>query len=978
MKNLSKVLAVVLALMMVLGTVSFAAFTDVDANSSDAEAINVLASLDLLQGYEDGTFGPEKTITRAEFAAVVCRMAALESAAAGATGATQFTDVAADHWATGYINLATQQGIIAGMGDGTFAPEDPVTFEQAVKMIVAALGYTPMANANGGYPSGYLVVAAQNGVTSGVSGKAGEAANRGSVAKMVYNALEVPIMIQTGFGNNENWEAGDDMMLDKLNVTKVEAVVDAVKGSTDSSNMRDDEVKLDIKKQVVADEGKVYYAEPSNYLFNIDTNMTVKIGDTNIKDYLDHYVVAYISDIDDSDLATVKAVALKNGRNDVLELESDDIVLGNRTGLGSNSYRLEYYTDKESGKTSTVDIATIADDLKLYVNGRETDPSQVNGVGADAKDFFKYYIEGAENLDYELTLLNNTSSDDRYTVAFVTTYDIYVVDSVNANNYRVTGKNGSIYLDEEDTDYSFTIMKDGQQVSFADIQVDDVLTVSGTFNDRYLEYGTVTITTEKVEGTISEYNSDDQEVTIDGKVYEFTDDVEASKMQAGNEGVYYIDARGKIVYVGNSISSTKLMFVTKIANTTGMNGSVEIRGMDMEGNWNTYYAASRVAFDGDNSTIEVQEVADATKEQWGYSSETNRGIFIVNKVIAYGLNSSGEINKYNANPERNETTDRYNFTYRDIDANDDYSASTYSIGGVFLAENTVIISYDGASTDELDDSDVSVASRDSLVDGTKASGPVTAYNINTDGEAVCIVGPGLVGGMDWGTNMMTVDSVVDTQNDRGETVQKIVGLQGGESVEVLVGEEAAYYTLEGGDFVSAKNYSLGRGDIIMYSKDFRGEMKDINVIVSKADLDTEKLSAGTSPFTADDYLPVDPDAAYNANDYPFVYFEEANEDYGLVFGYVTNISGSRVTLSKETNVENEEDVVTYVMSSNVGDNGTTLNMFLSSTNRVKIGDIGDANADSDLTDDLIEGDFILGRTVNGMIRDVVVIKANRA
>ena len=110
----------------------------------------------------------------------------------------------------------------------------------------------------------------------------------------------------------------------------------------------------------------------------------------------------------------------------------------------------------------------------------------------------------------------------------------------------------------------------------------------------------------------------------------------------------------------------------------------------------------------------------------------------------------------------------------------------------------------------------------------------------------------------------------------------------------------------------------------------------------------------------------------------FVYFEEANEDYGLVFGYVTNISGSRVTLSKETNVENEEDVVTYVMSSNVGDNGTTLNMFLSSTNRVKIGDIGDANADSDLTDDLIEGDFILGRTVNGMIRDVVVIKANRA
>ena len=584
-----------------------------------------------------------------------------------------------------------------------------------------------------------------------------------------------------------------------------------------------------------------------------------------------------------------------------------------------------------------------------------------------------------------MRLLNNTASDDKYMVAFVTTYEVYVVDSVNANNYRVSSKNGkgSVYLDEEDTDYSFTIMKDGQQVSFADIQEDDILTISGVFSDRYLEYGTVTITNEKVEGAISEYNSDDQEVTIDGKVYEFTDDVEPSKMQAGNEGVYYIDARGKIVYVGNSVSSTKLMFVTKIANASGMNGGVEIRGMDMEGNWNTYYTASRVAFDGTTSTTDVKGIEDigtaVSNTGWGISGAAVNEVYPVNKVIAYGLNSSGEINKYNVKAEENATTDEYNFTSKTIGMDKDYSASTNSIGGVFLSENTVIISFDGAQDELLDDSDVSVASRDSLVDGAQADSDIVAYNINTEGEAVCIIGQGLVGGMDWSTNMMTVDSVVDTQNDRGETVKKIVGLQGGESVEVLVGEEAVYNQLRGGVFENVDNYSLGRGDIIMYSKDFRGEMKDINIIVSKSDLTTDKLQSATNPFRADGYLDAE-DPGYD-EDTPFIFFEDGNEEYGLVFGYATDIRSSRVTMTKgEDDVTGTgEDAVpnSYVMSSNIGDNGTTLNMFMSSANRVKIGDISDANADTTLNDKVVEGDFILGRTVNGTIRDVVVIKTSR-
>ena len=68
MKNLSKVLAVVLSFMLVFTTVGAASYTDVAADAKYGEAVSVLSSLSILKGYEDGTFKPDGDITRAEFA----------------------------------------------------------------------------------------------------------------------------------------------------------------------------------------------------------------------------------------------------------------------------------------------------------------------------------------------------------------------------------------------------------------------------------------------------------------------------------------------------------------------------------------------------------------------------------------------------------------------------------------------------------------------------------------------------------------------------------------------------------------------------------------------------------------------------------------------------------------------------------------------------------------------------------------------
>jgi len=206
---MKKHLALVLALVMVLTSFSFVSaapdFSDMEGHAN-AEAVARLELLNVLKGYPDGSFKPDNTITRAEFAAVAVRVSGLENVATAAQGLpTGFTDVPTWHWASGYVGTAAQAGIVNGIGNGLFAPESPVKYEEAITMIVRALGYEPMAQARGGYPFGYLIVANEIDLLDGAMGTQGTWATRGFVAQITDNALEIPMMIQVGFGSDTKW-----------------------------------------------------------------------------------------------------------------------------------------------------------------------------------------------------------------------------------------------------------------------------------------------------------------------------------------------------------------------------------------------------------------------------------------------------------------------------------------------------------------------------------------------------------------------------------------------------------------------------------------------------------------------------------------------------------------------------------------------------------------------------------------------------
>lgn len=164
------------------------AFPDVPATAPYAEAVETLYDMGIFNGDKNGNFNPDSTITRAESAAVICRLMGAEDEAKTMTKQV-FDDVPASHWAVGYVAKATELGIINGYGNGKFGPSDPVTYEQIVKMLVCAWGWGELAQEQGGYPNGYLQIAEEFNITTGISQRPKEVASRSVVAILVYNSL---------------------------------------------------------------------------------------------------------------------------------------------------------------------------------------------------------------------------------------------------------------------------------------------------------------------------------------------------------------------------------------------------------------------------------------------------------------------------------------------------------------------------------------------------------------------------------------------------------------------------------------------------------------------------------------------------------------------------------------------------------------------------------------------------------------------
>ena len=971
MKNLKRALAVLVVVTMMISTVAFASFSDVKDGTSVANAVNVGVGLNLFKGYEDGTFKAEGDITRAEFAAIVVRALGQEAQANGAKSATSFTDVKADHWAAGYINIVTRLGVVNGYGDGTFGPEDKVLYEQAIKMIVVALGYTPAIGA-AGYPVGYLTKAGELGITSGVAGSNGVAANRGTVAQLVFNALDVPLMQQTGYGTNLDYVVQDGfnattrktLMSEYLDVVKLQVMVvsyEAVTSTTKNAN--------DVKVNILNDY-KTKYSEEfgKNTAGNYPTNYSLDAGTSGIGALVGTKAFAYVSYDDSSSDTPVVVFATKDtSKSDEITIKASDIETVT-TAAGVTT--VEYWandTDKKTTKATYKQTAT-----NVYENGVvNSSPTALTSVYGDVT-FAKY----------------NTSTTEDYDTVFITNYTNVVVDSISERNFKLSAKNASsISFDPDDSTVKSTLYDSkGVEMKWTDLKEWDVVSCKIINGTKKVTIGT--LVGNKVTGKITEVetntNTAKNKFTIDGKVYEIDSKIK-NQLALEDEGIFFLDIMGNICYYDTTAAlNTNYAYIFKTSyDSTSIDGRTEVKLFSKKGEFVTLKTASKVKLDGvsnietatlknDNKYTKTTTVtctsATASSSVVTYDTKaTNKAIGIVSTIanpvvypytiattvynsvdagqfITYDVNSSNEITKIDraniANlgkvdvkgvfakygsaqsvtrpvvpatvPATTVTTKESVYTEASKTLTTDYSK-------VFVTDKTVIMVAPANSIEEDDYELVNVAS----ISDDQVYEDATFYNVNANREVGAVLVNKAVTVQSATTGIAAVTGSSSGTNTAGDTIVKIKAMQNGSA------------TTLNGDVNFTNTYAVGTAIIPVLN--IKGEVKSATVLAVPSD------AANSVTFTA-------------TNSGKVVYYA------GLVTERNTNTlttSGGDITVPGTANV--------YIYDERS-----------SSTNRITSGGVADFDAKLDSNtgvttyDNNVSKVYAIAREYDGKIVDVMI------
>ncbi len=894
MKNLKKVLALVVVFTMVLSTVAFASYPDVDATADYAGAVELLSALSILKGDDTGNFNPDNNITRAEFAAVVCRALGLEGSANGAKGVTDFTDVAADHWASGYINLASQQKIINGMGDGTFAPESDVTYTQAVKMLVVALGYEPMAEKKGGYPAGYLATANSIGLTDGVPSTASDvAALRSTVAMLTANAMELPTMEQHTYGTdslygiNDGREANGYVYDFKSLLTAMDIYI-----ATGTVKPMEDETKQTIEVVLTenSDDGMFTATDRDGDMKSEENRtITIYVNDSDIAAYVNEKVNVYVEKRN-SKFYAVAIVPSEEGST--LEIDASLVDLANMD-IENKSY-FEYYETATSTKTTKayVKVADGAAQLSVYVNGVK-------------KGSFDAALGLCADQDAVVKLIEN-NNDKYYDVAEITLFEHYIVTEVDSAKEKITfdGAAGQVnvsfadLLDDETMTIAFADA-DGNELTVADFKEGDVVAVvaktpgkvkpTNTNNNvMYFNLGE-----SSVVGAVTSLNASDKVIYIDGTSYDVVDVANLEDgFELGAEGAYYLTMTGKVFKFDGTVSANyKVAYILTAAETEGGvdAGTVQFKLLtadqgivvvDANSTFKYVVADQRVVKDGDGNVTydgsfegKITDLA-ATLEAFYKAGGTATA---ADRIVKYKLNSNNKLRSVTAFAEQGAKAETATLT-----AGAKYYADLGTVGGRELADGAVLFAIDNSDVNK------SYVTTAAALNEVKPYGGalVTDYSENKQTYAVGVFDVAQLGGVDAAQGIAVVTKVASTTYEGEEALQVNVKVDS-EDTEVVL-----YFNDESTKVIGNNAYTaLTAGSVLLYTAGDDGYVTDYVVLATMAN----KVLSPDSTATTDGALTA------GAN----------GVTYSYAWGYVDTFKSGKVNLTNGNAYKAGGNMYTY-------------------------------------------------------------------
>lgn len=785
-KNLKKVISTVAALAISASAVSAFAvnFPDVPEDASYAQAVQELSALGVVSGFEDGTFRPDELVTRAQITKMIVDALAETEQAESSKAQSKFTDVV-DHWAQGYVNQGVADAFIAGYGDGTFGPDDNVTYVQAQKMLVSAIGYETYAQGSGGWPNGYKTWAATAGITSGISGIADDTQlTRAQVAQLVDNAMGSPIVVIKDYdtawdgskvpnlkvkdGKGEDYQT---LFTKRHDAYKVYGRVT----DTPAGNMEKGKVKFQVEKADNFDDEYIKVTDAADA-----EKIDAYIGDSNADDYLTVYSQALIQK-DDNDEWTILSItpAAVNKSVTVLAEDVDD----SKTDLDSN---VIYFFP--AGTTRNATKYKLANTVALYVNGVE------NGV-FDQAAFDQYIGADDENGKFQATnnmvtlqkttSIGSTSTEAEYDTVFISSYKTAVVDQVidktnttqiNLKSYTNGAKN-SLKVDKDDDDKTYTFKTvEGEDVDPATIEENAVLTISydetaDSWNDS--SFVNVIVSTTVVEsGKCTSALNNNNEIVVGGEKYKVVTNMStAVDPETSLNYTLYLDAFGKVAFVDEDSSTKKLAILKQVY--TKANGDT---------------VADLITKDGQEINEVKVDDADADAYKALISDGATKLDRYPKQVVDYKLSST---NKLTVNNNKV-------LAYTKAE-NAEYKENSKKIGSIRLNDSTVIL-----DIEDVNDKDTyTTLSLSDLKDGNEYT--AYGYDKNNDGECRFVIVTDGKSGYDSTTQLSIFLEKGTDVDSEGDEVDTMTVINNGEQKTVVMDEDNDF-NLD----------SVSEGDAILY------------------------------------------------------------------------------------------------------------------------------------------------------------------
>lgn len=186
-----KIVSLLLVFLIVLGTVAFAEDSNIEELQQDSATR--LVKLGIIKGYNDGTLKLKNNISRAEFATMMTRLIGKDDLVDQYKTDSQFEDVTKTHWSAPYVNIAVKEGLIKGYPDGTFKPQNNISYGEVLTILIRLLGYEESVNTEDQWPINYVKKSVELGINGDLPISVNSNATRGDVSIFIDNSLLVKL-----------------------------------------------------------------------------------------------------------------------------------------------------------------------------------------------------------------------------------------------------------------------------------------------------------------------------------------------------------------------------------------------------------------------------------------------------------------------------------------------------------------------------------------------------------------------------------------------------------------------------------------------------------------------------------------------------------------------------------------------------------------------------------------------------------------